>query len=597
MHNNQTSETTVDESQVPDATDNQPSLRADSSRQSSLSRRGFLGGVSGVTAATLAGGLIGSQPWLKTLSAEVQANDLGPLNPTQRRNQAFRTRFDAALAQRNLPVPDHVTNGDEERYPNKIGTYSKGLPHNSLGEVDLRAYNELTHALSTGNPDDFELITLGSPDSDRRRKLVDPQSGLAFDMEGTDSHQLAIPPAPALDSAEEAGEMVELYWHALLRDVPFTEYNDHPLAHAAATELSRLSDFRGPKVGGQVTPQTLFRGFTPGDVVGPYISQFLLRGTPFGAEYVERRMRTVMPGIDYMTQYDEWLEIQNGLTPRQSPQFDLVRRYIRNGRDISQWVHVDVLFQAYFNACLILLAPPDPTDDVTGGGIGAPLNGGNPYNRSLTQEGFGTFGGPHIATILCEVATRALKAQWFQKWFVHRRLRPEEYGGLVHNRVVHNENYPIHQDVLNSQALSQIHSRYGAYLLPMVFPEGCPLHPAYGAGHATVAGACVTVLKALFDESYVIPNPVAPNADGTTLVAYNGSDADRLTVGGELNKLASNIALGRNIAGVHWRSDYTASLRLGEAITISVLKDQRGCYNENFSGFTFTTFDGKTITV
>ncbi len=32
--------------------------------------------------------------------------------------------------------------------------------------------------------------------------------------------------------------------------------------------------------------------------------------------------------------------------------------------------------------------------------------------------------------------------------------------------------------------------------LPMAFQEGSPMHPSYGAGHATVAGACVTILKA-----------------------------------------------------------------------------------------------------
>ena len=36
-------------------------------------------------------------------------------------------------------------------------------------------------------------------------------------------------------------------------------------------------------------------------------------------------------------------------------------------------------------------------------------------------------------------------------------------------------------------------------LLPMAFPEGSPMHPAYGAGHATVAGGCVTMLKAFFE--------------------------------------------------------------------------------------------------
>ena len=117
---------------------------------------------------------------------------------------------------------------------------------------------------------------------------------------------------------------------------------------------------------------------------------------------------------------------------------------------------------------------------------------------------------------------------------------------------------------------------------------------AYGAGHATVAGACVTILKAWFDESYVIPNPMQATPDGLALVPYAAAS---LTVGGELNKLAANVAIGRNIAGVHWRSDATESLKLGEAIAISILRDHRLCYNEDFGGFTLTKFDGTTVTV
>ena len=113
-------------------------------------------------------------------------------------------------------------------------------------------------------------------------------------------------------------------------------------------------------------------------------------------------------------------------------------------------------------------------------------------------------------------------------------------------------------------------------------------------GHATVAGACVTILKALFDENYVIPHPVVPTADGLSLVPYTGP---ALTVGGELNKVASDIATGRNLAGVHWRSDAYASLRAGEALAISILRDQKATYNEKFDGFTFTKFDGTRVTV
>ncbi len=91
--------------------------------------------------------------------------------------------------------------------------------------------------------------------------------------------------------------------------------------------------------------------------------------------------------------------------------------------------------------------------------------------------------------------------------------------------------------------------------------------------------------------------PVQPATDGLSLLPYTEADEGDLTVGGELNKLASNVALGRNIAGVHWRSDGTESLKLGEQLAIGILLDQRACYNETFGGFSLTKFDGTVVTV
>jgi membrane-associated phospholipid phosphatase len=304
--------------------------------------------------------------------------------------------------------------------------------------------------------------------------------------------------------------------------------------------------------------------------------------TFFGAEEIDRQMRTTAAGLDYMTSYNDWLVVQNGASPTSPAQYDSALRYIRNGRDLGEWVHIDVLFQAYFSAMLILM------------GIGAPLDANNPYRSSRNQIGFGTLGAPYIASTLCAVAKPALKAVWYQKWFVHRRLRPEVFAGRVHNHVTHAATYPIHQDLLNSQVLNELFSKNGSYLLPMAFPEGSPTHPSYGAGHATVAGACVTVLKAFFDESFVIPNPVIPTTDGLALVQYTGPS---LTVGGELNKLAFNVAVGRNIAGVHWNSDAKESVKLGEEIAIRFLREEKACFNESFSGFSVTKFDGTTITI
>ena len=499
-----------------------------------------------------------------------------------------------ALGYDQLPMPDHLGNGDEEFLPGFIGNFSKGLPHNALGEVFPSAYSQLLAALTSGNPADFEAIASGCGDLARRNKLVNPQSGLAYELEGSDSHQLFMPPPPTFSSPQAAGEAIELYWMALARDVPFNTYNSNSIASAAAAELSGLTDFRGPKVSGRVTPATLFRGFTPGDLAGPYVSQFMLKPIVYGAQSIPQQIRTVLPGIDYLTRYDDWLSVQNGFLPTQEDQFDSTPRFIRDGRDLAPWVHMDALYQAYLNAALILLGSPSQ------GGMLAPLDPGNPYLSSGNQQGFGTFGPPHILALVTEVATRALKAVWFQKWFVHRRLRPEEFGGRVHNTFSGPAGYPLHSDLAASVgspdgALGRVFAANGTYLLPQAYPEGAPEHPAYGAGHATVAGACSTILKAWFDESHIVPNPVVASDDGLSLLPFTGGDV--LTVGGELNKVAANVAMGRNFAGIHWRTDYSESLKLGEAVAISVLRDQKATFNERFAGFTLTKFDGTTVTV
>ncbi len=130
----------------------------------------------------------------------------------------------------------------------------------------------------------------------------------------------------------------------------------------------------------------------------------------------------------------------------------------------------------------------------------------------------------------------------------------------------------------------------------MSYAEGSPLHPSYGQGHGTIAGACATILKAFFDEDQKIVNPAVPNRDGTALEPYTGPDHDQLTLGGELNKLAGNVGLGRDFAGVHWRSDYRESLKLGEKVAIGLLFDQRRTYQENYS-FQFTRFDETLVTI
>ena len=68
-------------------------------------------------------------------------------------------------------------------------------------------------------------------------------------------------------------------------------------------------------------------------------------------------------------------------------------------------------------------------------------------------------------------------------------------------------------------------------------------------------------------------------------------------MGHELNKLASNVGIGRNWAGVHYRSDAIASFKLGEQIAVEILRDMKNTFNEPFEGFRFTNMEGVLVVV
>jgi len=525
---------------------------------------------------------------------------LGPLTPAQRREASELIRTRAAEAHEDAPKPAHEDNDDDARYAAKghYASFSKGLQHDpATGEVVDASYQSLLAALKSGRPSDFEEIILGTPAANSS-KLTDPQSGLAFDLEGIDCHQVTMPPCYTFRSKGAIGEIAENYWLALCRGVPFSDYATDPLIAQAAADLNRYDRFDGPKLGGKVTPATIFRDNAKGALAGPYLSQFMIQDIPYGALITSARIAfgvpVPAPAPGYMIDEASWLAAQNGVAPTIMPlpiPFS-DRRLLHDGQSLSDYVHIDELFQAYLNACLLLITPKNR------GGFGAKLSDDNPYKHSMTQIGFGTLGEPNFKVLVAEVATRALKAVWFQKWYVHRRIRPEVYAGRLHWHLKGTRSYEFDHDELGKLQTGPLaHPKIvGAqHFLPMAFPEGSPTHPSYGAGHATVAAACVTVLKALFKTDVKLASldvPVMqPDAGGTKLLPYTGADAGELTVEGELNKLAANVGIARNFAGVHWRSDYTASVKLGEQIAYYFLRDTAQTYNEDIE-FSWREMDG-----
>jgi len=597
----------------------------ESQTKEGVSRRKFIGtaGIltaAGVIAPSLSSSAVAGS--IDTIVTKGAGNDLahqyqndtyGTLHTKDLRNKAYKARIKSADQEYSIDIPPQPDNGDEARYSNKISVATKGLKHDAQGHVTPESYSSFLKALKSGRHEDFENIILGGT-----TKLAGIQGPLTASLEGIANSQLAIPLAAPLNSAELAAHHIEVYWQALLRDVPFTEYrNDtsNPLVLAAVAELNKLPAFNGPRINGQVTPETLFRSTAAyvdyhadksgktgkyvvpnGTLDGPYISQFLLRPVPAWGTFpsLPQTRPIQKAGEAFGATFDEWLALRNGKSLGRSITLESGRRHIINGRDLAGVARNSG--PTYLHVLQILTAAANPSNPLLGG-VGAPLNPANPYLSSKTQEATASsFTTGYIQGLLALAATFATRTSYYQNFYVNRRLRPEDYGGLVHKILANGADYPVHPDILNSDAVARTYKQFGSYLLSSASNVGAPTHPGYPSGATIGAATPVTLLKAFFDENYVIPNPVQVDpSDPTKLIPYTGSE--QLTIGGELNKLVNNIGYGRNFNNFHIRADISASHALGEALAISLLRDQRGTYNEPFTGYVFTKFDGTKVTV
>jgi hypothetical protein len=604
---------------------------------------------------------------------------------SDRRQESYAVRLEAAELARSREHPNHQANGDEQKYAGDkyFMSFTKGLPHNpDTGLLhDAKDFVEFRRAIDDAFIDPFSdrvchgaksqvMLSKGTycvvdeTDADTLkdfRQWEAPTAGVAFELEGPDAQSVTMPPAPSLLDAdgkvnpELVFEMAEVYELAILRDQPLNDFEGKASGEIeqSINRLNNLSYIRDKIKGrprkvdsnGKLTAQTVFRGSSPGVEVGPYLSQFMLIGNAdlngkgsvdeglitYGVLQIDQRVPIAEKGKNFMTNMKEYVLVQRGVSPKEKPEnssFPIrpesyvpedkddknsrpARRFISTLRDLATYVHYDALYEAYLNACIILLGmktPFDPAfDHLSGGGAAA----GNSQTRRHAG-GFALYGGPHILNLVTEVATRALKAVRFQKFNNHIRLRPEALaarlellrlkgnGGISDKAIATIPpdlitNIGAYKQELETQGiLGAISSGpgKGTYFLPMAFPEGSPMHPAYGAGHATVAGACVTILKAFFDTSAVLAMTkeeddekekggddankgqdqkpkakfkvsfkrhalgdekiafCAPDFDPTTGLplkdTLESSTPDQfLTLEGELNKLAANISIGR----------------------------------------------------
>lgn len=607
-----------------------------------------------------------------------------------RRHEAHRVRALAADLAREREHPQHEANGDEHRYAklHYFMSFTKGLPHDTTTGLleDPEHFEAFRTAVDLGGIDRFTArVPLGpssgsyidTTEAVEPRQWEAPTAGVVYSLQGPDAQALTMPPAPPLLLGGDANpelvfEMAEVYELALLRDTNFAEFEDGGTDNGLQDSIGRLNksayveqEFPGrprPNTAGQLDRQTVFRDTSVGSATGPYLSQLLILGNTgrdrdgsvadgliqYGSLQVLQHVDVATPGVDFMQSWDRYIDVQNGamgpgntyLLENKDGQERVKRRPILTPRDLATYVHFDALYEAYLNACLILLEMGTPFDPGFANLSGSrPLpDGTTPTPQTGTRRhaaGFALFGGPHILTLVTEVATRALRAVRYQKFNNHMRLRPEALAARVALATdedrrtqgppisIYMESFAESLDDLGT--LEAIRLRNGGStapaLLPMAFSEGSPMHPSYGAGHATVAGACVTVLKAFFDTGTILGNrgtngtadigffcprrhqslrPIAfrtEPADNNGARVVPATSSPPLTLEGELNKLASNIAIGRNMAGVHFFSDDWDSLRLGERIAIGMLEEQALTYPIDPFVLSVPLFDGGVVRI
>lgn len=590
----------------------------------------------------------------------------------------------------------------------RVGNFSKGLPHDRFGIVNSKDYDAFVKALvcfdwkldvPTGEPQEkFRKWTgalaghgysLDGPDPADLAMAPAPRIGFSeLTAEMAELYAMALVrdlPFSDLSDASAGigldypaghpekpgkpatvGDLVEelnkLRWFDSSRRPlsSYTKPGGNPKDLNAHEHRRRKSHWaRGEN--GRLAAKTLFRGSTPGAKSGPYVSQFLLVGTSdkapgcsgrgaddgviaCGAQTIEQRIRPHRHGVDHMTGWQRWLDVQNGVEIDSAEnRWEDWSRFVTTPRDLATWVHYDQLEQAYRNACLIMLENGVPFDR----GL---ADSNHPRKRHRTR---GATARPQVLSLLGDCAARALKAVQRQKFQIHRRARPEALaamltleasghgerlgearnairsvlcelgaddandparpGVLLHWIVAHNARQQTRQ---NAHGPAEANGDAGDlpviadeanYLLPMAYPEGSPMDPSYGSGHAAIAGACVTILKAYFDlfeadgrtpvpfAETLAPAVYRPEAGNAAALAPAES-GEPLTIEGELDKLAANMSLGRSIAGVNYFTDYYDSLRLGERIAVGILEEQMLNHQEPVA-MTFNSFDGDRITV
>jgi hypothetical protein len=492
---------------------------------------------------------------------------------------------------------DEKTNTDYYPY-----LFAKCFPLDPVtGFPEKKDIDKLIRAIESGKKSLIDALPI-HPNC--KRKLINCIASKSKNILGKNPDNIIGTKFYDVDTEEGVFEMMEVYAKSLLRDTSFINIEFGTiLGNTIIDSLNKYNSITMPTYNEQITSKTLFRGNWDGELEGPYISQYLYLPYTYGNLLIDQKY-FVEENIRNTTLMHGWFNIQHGIETEKNVKNNNLK-YVYNPRVLGSLVHNDPLFQVYYNACLISIQ-----NGIKSAG----------YNNDII-DCWTTGGFPDIFASVAHVALGALRVAWYNKWNVGLKLRPEVFAQRI------NLSYTMNDEFVNSvpglseiKNLSNIGNKIldliknynrrfcgeGSFLLPGMYNELSPTHPSWPAGHATVAGACCTIMKAMFithDDNLnklKWPATVKHSINGNNLDDYL-NDTSNMTIVGEINKLASNISLGRDFAGVHYRCDGVVGNLLGEEFAISYLRDKikeyYEAYNGMFNGFILEKFDGSIIKI
>jgi membrane-associated phospholipid phosphatase len=246
-------------------------------------------------------------------------------------------------------------------------------------------------------------------------------------------------------------------------------------------------------------------------------------------------------------------EILKGWVPERQ-QFGTPSR-ITTSRVLASVFHQDEPYWFGLTAALLLQAANIPRSSLF-----PPL----PTRSRFVGDG----GTLSLHCLLAEATDLAMRACWHAKWAGPRRRRPEELAadpGSLH---------PIWQ-----QVGAPLLAPYSG-CLPMLIAEGAPCHPSYPSGHAVIGGAVCTVLLATFANRPMAASDQLPSSTHE-----------------ELRKLARNFGETRIILGIHYESDVTEGIALGERAALLVLRQAKARAEQPWGSVSFRGVTGQVRTV